>query len=51
MANSPEVLKFSEHSVRAWVEAVRESGLVSEEELRAAAEASMAQFSPDGSLD
>jgi len=51
MANSPEVLKFSEHSVQAWVKAIRASGLVGEEELRAAAEASMAHFSPDGSLD
>jgi len=45
------VLKFSEHSVQAWVKAIRASGLVGEEELRAAAEASMAHFSPDGSLD
>jgi uncharacterized protein YndB with AHSA1/START domain len=51
MANSPEALKFSEHSVRAWMAVVRESGTATEEDLKAAAEASMAQFAPGAALD
>ena len=46
MANSPEVVKFNEQSVRAWIETVRSSGTTSEEDLAKAAKISMAQFSP-----
>jgi hypothetical protein len=50
LANSPEALKFSEQSVRAWLKVVRESGTASEEEITAAAQASLAQFAPGGVL-
>jgi hypothetical protein len=46
MANSPEVIKYNEQSVRVWVEAVRSSGTTSEEDLAEAAKISMAQYSP-----
>lgn len=46
MADSPEVVKFNEQSVRAWIEAVRSSGATSEEDLAEAAKISMAQFAP-----
>lgn len=45
-ANSPEVLRFSERSVRRWIAVVRESGTATEDELSAATEASLAQFAP-----
>ncbi|GAA0943719.1 SRPBCC family protein [Kribbella koreensis] len=51
MANSPEVIEFNTASIHAWVKALRDSGLVSEEELRAATEASAAQFAPGSSAD
>lgn len=51
LANAPEALKFSEHSVRAWVKAVRASGTATGEEIDAAAEAAMAQFAPGASVD
>lgn len=51
LANSPESLEFSEHSVRAWVRAIRASGTATDEEIAAAAEASMAQFAPGRSVD
>lgn len=51
MANSPEVAEFTKESVRAWIKAVRESGLAGEEELRAAAEASIAQFAPGSTYE
>jgi uncharacterized protein YndB with AHSA1/START domain len=46
MANSPEVVKYNEQSVRVWIEAVRSSGTTSEEDLAEAAKISMAQYSP-----
>ncbi|MGY4771617.1 SRPBCC family protein [Kribbella sp. CWNU-51] len=46
MADSPEVVRFNEQSVRAWIEAVRSSGTTSEADLAEAAKISMAQFSP-----
>jgi hypothetical protein len=46
MADSPEVIRFNEQSVRAWIEAVRSSGTTSEEDLAEAAKISMAQFAP-----
>jgi uncharacterized protein YndB with AHSA1/START domain len=46
MANSPEVIKYNEQSVRVWIEAVRSSGTTSEEDLAEAAKLSMAQYSP-----
>lgn len=51
MANSPEVIKLNETSVRVWIKVVRESGTATEEELKAAAEVSMAQFSPGASVE
>jgi uncharacterized protein YndB with AHSA1/START domain len=45
-ANSPEVLRFSERSVRRWIAVVRESGTATEDELSAATEVSLAQFAP-----
>lgn len=51
MANSPEVAEFTKESVRAWIKAVRESGLAGEDELRAAAEASIAQFAPGSTYE
>ena len=51
MANSPEVVEFTKESVRAWIKAVRESALATEEELRAAAEASIAQFAPGSTFE
>jgi hypothetical protein len=46
MADSPEVIKYNEESVRIWIEAVRSSGTTSEEDLAEAAKVSMAQYSP-----
>jgi uncharacterized protein YndB with AHSA1/START domain len=46
MADSPEVIKYNEQSVRVWIEAVRSSGTTSEEDLAEAAKVSMAQYSP-----
>ena len=46
MADSPEVIRFNEQSVRAWIEAVRSSGTTSEDDLADAARISMGQFSP-----
>ncbi|MGW1344698.1 SRPBCC family protein [Kribbella sp. NPDC002412] len=46
MANSPEVIKYNEHCVRAWIESVRASGTTKEEDLAEAAKLSMAQYSP-----
>jgi hypothetical protein len=46
MADSPEVIKYNEESVRVWIEAVRSSGTTSEEDLAEAAKVSMAQYSP-----
>jgi uncharacterized protein YndB with AHSA1/START domain len=51
MANSPEVIEFNKASIHAWVKALRDSGLVSEEELRAATEASVNQFAPGSPAD
>ncbi|WP_328321027.1 SRPBCC family protein [Kribbella sp. NBC_00382] len=51
MANSPEVIAFNTASIHAWTKALRESSLVSEEELRAAVEASANQFAPGSSAD
>ncbi|WP_427895981.1 SRPBCC family protein [Kribbella sp. GL6] len=50
MANSAEVIKYNEHCVRAWIEAVRASGTTTEEDLLSAARTSMAQFAPDAEL-
>ncbi|GAA1599867.1 SRPBCC family protein [Kribbella sancticallisti] len=51
MANAPEAVEFTKESVRAWIKTVRESGLATEEELRAAAEPAIAQFAPGSSFD
>jgi uncharacterized protein YndB with AHSA1/START domain len=51
MANSPEALEFTKESVRAWIKTVRDSGLAIDEELRTAAEASIAQFAPGSSFE
>lgn len=51
MANSPEVIEFNKASIRAWVTALRDSALVTPEELQAATEASAAQFAPGTSAD
>jgi uncharacterized protein YndB with AHSA1/START domain len=51
MANSPEVIEFSKESIRAWAKAIRDSGLVSEQDLRAATEASANQFAPGSTAD
>ena len=45
-ANSPEVLRFSERSVRRWIAAVRGSRTATEDELSAATKVSLAQFAP-----
>ena len=51
MANSPEAAEFTKESVRAWIKTIRESGLATEEELRAAAEGSIAQFAPGSTFE
>jgi uncharacterized protein YndB with AHSA1/START domain len=51
MANSPETIEFNKASIRAWAKATRDSGLVSEEDLRAAIEASVSQFAPGASAE
>jgi uncharacterized protein YndB with AHSA1/START domain len=51
MANSPEVIEFNKASIHAWIKPLRDSGLVSEEELHAAIEASANQFAPGSSKD
>ncbi|WBQ03339.1 SRPBCC domain-containing protein [Kribbella sp. CA-293567] len=51
MANSPESLEFSAESIRAWTKAVRDSGLVPEDQLRPAVEAAVSQFAPGASVD
>ncbi|TDD28484.1 SRPBCC family protein [Kribbella turkmenica] len=50
MAESPEVLRFNEQAVRAWIETVRASGTTTEEDLAEAAKVSMAQFAPDAEV-
>lgn len=50
MADSPEVIKFNEASVRAWIETVRSSGTTSDEDLAEAAKISMTQYAPDAEL-
>jgi len=50
MANSPEVVKFNEQSVRVWIEVIRSSGTTSEEDLAEAAKVSMAQYSPGAEI-
>jgi uncharacterized protein YndB with AHSA1/START domain len=50
MANSAEVVKYNEQSVRVWIEAVRASGTTSEEDLAAAAKISLSQYAPDAEL-
>ena len=50
MADSPEVIRYNEQSVRAWIEAIRSSGTTSEEDLTEAAKLSMAQYAPDAEL-
>ena len=50
MANSPEVVKYNEQSVRVWIEAVRSSGTTAESDLAEAARISMAQYAPDAEL-
>ncbi|MFK4086595.1 SRPBCC family protein [Kribbella sp. NPDC020789] len=49
-ANSPQMLEFNEHSVRTWLQVVRDSHTTSEEDALAAARASMAQFAPGAEL-
>jgi hypothetical protein len=46
-ASSPEAQEFSRHSVRAWTAAIESSGTASRDDIAAAVEASLAQFSPD----
>ncbi len=48
-ASSPEAQAFSRDSIRAWREAIERSGTATPEEIEAAIQASMAQFSPDAS--
>ncbi len=50
MADSPEVVKFNEQSVRAWIEAIRATGTTTEEDLTEAAKISMAQFAPGAEI-
>lgn len=50
LAETPEMLRFNEQSVRAWMEAVRRSGTTTEDDLRVAAELSMNQFAPGTEL-
>ncbi|HZX04180.1 SRPBCC family protein [Kribbella sp.] len=50
MANSAEVIKYNEYSVRAWIEAVRASGTTSEEDLLSTARTSLSQYAPDATL-
>ena len=50
MADSPEVIKFNEQSVRAWIEAIRATGTTTEEDLAEAAKISLAQYAPDAEL-
>jgi uncharacterized protein YndB with AHSA1/START domain len=46
-ASSPEAQAFSRESVQAWTRAIEASGTAGPEEVAAAVEASLAQFSPD----
>ena len=46
-ASSPEAQAFSRDSIQAWREAIERSGTATREEIDAAVQASMAQFSPD----
>ena len=46
-ANSPQGQEFSEQSVHAWAEVVKDSGTATAEQLAAATEVSLAQFAPD----
>lgn len=50
MANAPETLAFNERSVRAWEAALRASGMATDEQVAAAVEVSLQQFTvlPDG---
>ena len=50
MADSPEVIDYNEQSVRAWIEAIRESGTTTEEDLLSAAKISLSQYAPDAEL-
>ncbi|GGS68421.1 activator of HSP90 ATPase [Planobispora rosea] len=46
-ANSPEAQEFSRQSVKAWTAAIEDSGTAGPDDIAAAVEASLAQFSPD----
>jgi uncharacterized protein YndB with AHSA1/START domain len=46
-ANSPMAQEFSRGSVYAWVEVVKDSGAATAEQIAAATEVSLAQFTPD----
>jgi uncharacterized protein YndB with AHSA1/START domain len=46
-ANSPEVQQFSKGSIEAWASEVERSGTATADELAAAKEVSLAQFTPD----
>ncbi|GAA1558722.1 hypothetical protein GCM10009804_14400 [Kribbella hippodromi] len=51
MADSAEVIRYNELSVRAWIEAIRSSDTnTPEADLTEAAKISMAQFAPDATL-
>ena len=50
MADSPEVIKYNEQSVRVWIEAIRSSGTTSDDDLAEAAKISMAQYAPDAEV-
>jgi uncharacterized protein YndB with AHSA1/START domain len=45
--NSPEIQRLSQHSVRAWVAVITDSGTATAEDIAAATDASLAQFAPD----
>ncbi|ADB31287.1 Activator of Hsp90 ATPase 1 family protein [Kribbella flavida DSM 17836] len=46
MANSPEVVRYNEQSIYAWIDVIRASGTTSEQDLKATIEIAMAQYVP-----
>ncbi|GAA0390829.1 activator of HSP90 ATPase [Acrocarpospora corrugata] len=46
VANSPEVIEFSSHSILVWEIAVRAAGIATEDEIVAAVAAAKSQFTP-----
>ena len=49
-ANSPETKSFAERSTHAWIAVLRATGLATEDEIRPAAEASLAHFAPGATV-